>query len=69
MSDADDQMGGSGGETGRRPGDPPTTAASREAKAREDESREGAGGERTPDERVDQESAESFPASDPPSRY
>lgn len=69
MSDADNQMGGSGGETGRSPGGAPRSSASDEARAQEprrgDEGREG----RTDQDEVTEESKESFPASDPPANY
>ena len=64
MSDADNQMGGSGGETGRRPGGEPRSPASREAEERADRERKGSA-----DDEVTETSEESFPASDPPSRY
>lgn len=60
MSDADNQMGGSGGETGRQPGGDPPTGASKEAA-------EKAG--HANDARVTKESEDSFPASDPPANY
>lgn len=55
MSDADDQMGGTGGERGPKPGEqkapPPPKKPSEE------------------DAVEDRDSKESFPASDPPSNY
>jgi hypothetical protein len=60
MSDADNQMGGRGGETGRPPGGDPTTGASKEAAEKSDASE---------DTRVTKESEDSFPASDPPANY
>ncbi len=62
MSDADDQMGGNGGETGRRPGGEPRTPAAEEARAKGRRTGEG-------DDEVTEASEESFPASDPPSKY
>ncbi len=64
MSDADNQMGGSGGETGRQPGGEPRSPASQEARDRA----EGEG-RRSDDDAVNEESEESFPASDPPANY
>lgn len=62
VSDADDQMGGTGGETGRRPGGEPRPPAADEARAK--------AAEPGPDEDdVTESSKESFPASDPPSSY
>lgn len=69
MSDADNQMGGSGGDTGRRPGGPPPIPASEEARDRDprggEDPKEAAGRSDT----VTEESEESFPASDPPANY
>lgn len=69
MSDADNQMGGSGGDTGRAPGGQPPTPASEEAQDRDP--RGGGGREGTGDgsDAVTEESEESFPASDPPANY
>lgn len=77
MSDADDQMGGSGGETGRRPGGEPPTHASKEAAQAEPRSGGQPGGPTDPgkpdqdenQDEVNQDSEDSFPASDPPARY
>lgn len=65
MSDADDQMGGTGGETGGPPGTP--TERGGAASGRPDES----GGEAEDDDTdpVTEDSEESFPASDPPAHY
>jgi hypothetical protein len=70
MSDADDQMGGSGGETGRPPGGEPTTPAAKEA----EEAAESASDprDRGEEDRMVEETGDtedSFPASDPPSNY
>ena len=66
MSDADNQMGGSGGQTGRPPGGEPTSPASEEARAKDPRNGDRSGGD---DETVTEESEESFPASDPPANY
>lgn len=66
MSDADNQMGGSGGQTGRSPGGEPRSPASEEARA-EDPRRDGEGGSGS--DEVTEQSEESFPASDPPANY
>ena len=69
MSDADNQMGGSGGQTGRSPGGQPRSPASEEARA-EDPRRGGEGREPgTGADEVTEQSEESFPASDPPANY
>lgn len=57
MSDADDQMGGTGGDTGAPPA---KTKAPGEDKTKDD---------RSGDDAVTEESKESFPASDPPANY
>ena len=62
MSDADNQMGGSGGETGRKPGGENRAPASEKART-ETERNEPEGDE------VTETSEQSFPASDPPSNY
>ena len=62
VSDADNQMGGNGGETGRRPGEEPRSPAAEDARAK------AAQGGSDEDE-VTESSKESFPASDPPSSY
>ena len=62
MSDADNQMGGTGGETGRPPGGEPRSPASEEARAKGAETG-------SDDDEVTESSKESFPASDPPSSY
>jgi hypothetical protein len=54
MSDADDQMGGTGGETGPRPGQEKPTGTAEPSDAEKE---------------VDEESEQSFPASDPPGSY
>ncbi len=71
MSDADNQMGGSGGQTGRPPGGEPTSPASEEARAKDPRNgaRDGAARDGGDDETVTEESEESFPASDPPANY
>ena len=58
MSDADDQLGGTGGERGRKPSQPDPGHGSTE-------------GQRSlqKDTEVDSDSQESFPASDPPGTY
>lgn len=61
MSDADNQMGGSGGETGRTPGGRPTSPASEEVPS-DDPRADG-------DDQVTEKSKGSFPASDPPADY
>lgn len=61
MSDADNQMGGSGGETGRTPGGRPAAPASEEVRSDD----RGADA----DDQVTEKSEESFPASDPPADY
>ncbi len=61
MSDADNQMGGSGGQTGRRPGGGPASPASEEAGSKDPRPE--------PEDRVTEESEQSFPASDPPADY
>lgn len=57
MSDADDQMGGTGGETGPPPGGGDNPAKKASPGSGQDE------------DRVTKESEESFPASDPPANY
>lgn len=60
LSDADDQMGGTGGDTGPQPG----------GGATKDPSGQGKGPAVEPeDDAVTEESKESFPASDPPANY
>lgn len=74
MSDADNQMGGSGRDTGpeQKPGsgaEPKPGAGAGESGSREAtggiQRRGGAPG----NDEVDEESEESFPASDPPANY
>lgn len=66
LSDADDQMGGTGGDTGA----PPEQGKSPKADAAGGGARSGEGaGEGEDDDAVTEESKESFPASDPPARY
>ncbi|HET9075809.1 MAG TPA: hypothetical protein VFN68_02665 [Acidimicrobiales bacterium] len=72
MSDADNQMGGTGGETGREPGGPPRSGASQEAAEQAPEGGRPDGGSGTGEQdqqAVTEESKESFPASDPPANY
>lgn len=68
MSDADNQMGGSGGETGRRPGGPAPSGPAEEAASGQAPRPSGRPGPKDGDA-VDEESEESFPASDPPANY
>lgn len=62
LSDADDQMGGTGtgGDTGPRPGGGATQDPSGQAKGPAQEPE---------DDAVTEESKDSFPASDPPANY
>lgn len=63
MSDADDQMGGTGGRRGGRVTPDPGASP---AEPQTDGSRDDADGSA---EEVDGESEQSFPASDPPGNY
>lgn len=63
MSDADNQMGGTGGETGP---DPDKVQPGKDNAAPVDaDKKEGRGRK----DKADQESEDSFPASDPPGNY
>jgi hypothetical protein len=61
MSDADDQMGGTGGERGPRPRDV-DPGRDHAAPVPDDKSKKQ-------DDQAHDESAQSFPASDPPANY
>jgi hypothetical protein len=63
LSDADDQMGGTGGETGAPPGTEPPATKDRPGDEHNDQPDD------QPDDPVNEDSEESFPASDPPAHY
>lgn len=63
LSDADDQMGGTGGDTGPRPGGAGDKGSPSSEKSSTTDP------QRDEDDAVTEESKESFPASDPPANY
>lgn len=72
MSDADDQMGGTGGESGPPPADrdgPTGRPAGRAGASGGDPAGRDDDPAGRDDDRVTEESEESFPASDPPANY